>query len=59
MTNCRAQRNKARLGNRDVAPVAVLQSRPREREMYVMVLATGDPPTSLAHVIFICYYTGC
>ena len=41
-----------RLGNRDVAPgvdvtqwylVAALQSRPQERQIYVMVLAPGDP----------------
>ena len=41
-----------RLGNRDIAPggdvtwwylVAALQSRPRERQMYVMVLAPGGP----------------
>ena len=37
-----AERNE--LGNRDVAPVAALQSRPRERQMYVTVLAPGDPP---------------
>ena len=42
----------ARLGNRDVAPggdvtwwyfAAVLQSRPRECQMYVTVLAPGGP----------------
>ena len=30
-----------KLDNRDVAPVATLQSRPRERQMYVTVLAPG------------------
>ena len=33
----------ARLGNRDVAPIAVLQSRPRERQMYVTVLVPRTP----------------
>ena len=56
--SCRAQRSGARLGNRDVAPVAALQSRPRECQMHVTVLTPGDLPASLAHVIFICYYTG-
>ena len=42
--NCRAQRSGARLGNCDVAPVAALQSSPRERQMYVTVLAPGAPP---------------
>ena len=46
MTNfyCRAQRSRARLGNRDVVPVAGLQSRPRECQMYVTILAPGAPP---------------
>ena len=48
---CRAQQ---RLVERDVAPVAVLQSWPREHQMYVTVLVPGGPPASLAHVIFIC-----
>ena len=56
--HCQAQRSGARLGNRDIAPVATLQSRPQERQMYVTVLAPGGLPASLAHVIFICYYTG-
>ena len=52
MYNCRAQQSGARLGNRDVAPggditqwylVAALQSRPRERQMYVTVLAPRGP----------------
>ena len=33
-----------RLANRDVAPVAALQSWPRERQMYVTVLDPGGPP---------------
>ena len=41
---CRAQRSGARPGDRDVAPVAALQSRPRERQMYVTVLVPGCPP---------------
>ena len=39
---CRAQRSGARLGNRDVVYTA-LQSRPRDRQMYVKVLAPGGP----------------
>ena len=35
---------------------SALQSRPRERQMYVTVLAPGGPPAILAHVIFICYW---
>ena len=42
--NCRAQGNGVRLGNRDVAPIATLQSWPQEDQMYVMVLAPGAPP---------------
>ena len=51
--NCQVQQSGARLGNRDVAPsgdltrwywVAVLQSWPQERQMYVTVLASGGPP---------------
>ena len=41
--NCRAQRSGVRLGNRDVAPVAALQSWPRECQMYVTVLAPRGP----------------
>ena len=37
------QQSEARLSNRDVAPVAALQSRPQERQMYVTVLAPGIP----------------
>ena len=43
----------AKLGNRDVAPVVVLQSRPREHQMYVTVLVPGGPPASLSHVILL------
>ena len=50
---CRAQRSGARLGNRDVAPVTALQSRPRERQMYVTVLVPGGPSASLSHVILL------
>ena len=34
----------AKLGNRDVVPVAALQSQPRECQLYVMVLAPRGPP---------------
>ena len=50
---CRAQRSGARLGNRDVAPVAAFQSRPRERQMYVTVLVPGGPAESLSHEILL------
>ena len=43
----------ARLGNRDVAPVAVLQSRPQEHQMYITILVPGGPPASLSHVILL------
>ena len=46
---CQAQWSGARLGDHDVAPVAVLQSRPRERQMYVKVLVPA--PASSSQVI--------
>ena len=42
--NSRAQQSGARFGNRDVVPVAAMQSQPRERQMYVTILAPGGPP---------------
>ena len=42
-----------RVGNHDVVPVATLQSRPREHQMYVTVLVPGGPPASLSHVILL------
>ena len=42
VANCRAQQSGARLANRDVA-YTMLQSRPQERQMYVMVLTPGAP----------------
>ena len=53
MVYCQAQQSRARLGNRDVVPVAALQSRPRECQMYVTVLVPGSPPASLSHVILL------
>ena len=41
---CQAQQSGARLANRDVAPVAALQSWLRERQTYVMVLDPEGPP---------------
>ena len=38
--------------DRDVAPVAALQSRPRERQVYVTVLVPC-PPAILSHVILL------
>ena len=52
----------AMLGNPNVARggdvmrwylVATLQSQPRERQMYVTVLAPGEPPAISSHIIFI------
>ena len=50
-----AERSEAErgFGNPDVAPVAALQSRLRERQLYVTVLVPGDALASLSYVILL------
>ena len=55
LNNCRAQRSGARLGNRDVAPVARCSLGP-ENVKCMSRFGPQDPPASLAHVIFISYW---